>query len=311
LRIFTNEEESALAEFIRSEVLSTGCIFQDVDFRSYALSAWNEKDGLREQIKHFNCSNGFIYDFKRRHGFSSRMFHYKRRPSVTGVQRSRWLADIQALLREVDHDCVLNTDETSWCLWPHGILTWCQRNTDHVQALIDGSEKDNFTALATITASGKRLPLFILAHGKTERAERSQIGDVGTHWVSHSLTGWMTEVTFEEYLDHLRGLYHDGEELHLLLDSYSAHRTPGVRSKAEALNIRLHFIPPGMTDEFQPLDRKVFGILNAYGKMLFLRRLTEFASRRTKRHAVQDLIAAWEHLSPTPIEAAWEIYQQE
>jgi hypothetical protein len=167
LRIFTEEEESAFAEFLRSEVLSTGCIFQDMDFRSYAMSAWNDKYWFREQIKHFNCSNGVIYDFKPRHGFSSRLFHYKQRPSVTGVQRGRWLAEIRPLLLGVDHDCVLNTDETSWCLWPHGILTWCERNTDNIHALIDGNEKDNFTALATITASGKRLPLLILARGGT------------------------------------------------------------------------------------------------------------------------------------------------
>jgi hypothetical protein len=66
-----------------------------------------------------------------------------------------------------------------------------------------------------------------------------------------------------------------------------------------------------MTDEFQPLDRKVFGILKAHGKMLFLRHSTEFVGRRTKQNAVQDLITAWDQLSPTPIEGAWEIYRAE
>jgi hypothetical protein len=80
---------------------------------------------------------------------------------------------------------------------------------------------------------------------------------------------------------------------------------------AEGLNIRLHFIPPGMTDEFQPLDRKVFGILKAYGKLLFLRQTTTFVGRRTKQNAVQDLMAAWERLQPTSIEAAWDIYTSE
>jgi hypothetical protein len=191
------------------------------------------------------------------------------------------------------------------------VLTWAETNTDSVHALIEGNDKDNFTALATVIASGRRLPLFILATGKTERVERSQIGDVGPHWVSHSLTGWMTEVTFVDYLHHLRESYPDGSELRLLLDCYSAHRTDAVRATADLLNIRLHFIPPGMTDEFQPLDRRVFGILKSYGKMLFLRRLTTCVGRRTKQNAVQDLMAAWEHLLPTAIEAAWDIYESE
>jgi hypothetical protein len=191
------------------------------------------------------------------------------------------------------------------------VLTWCQKNTHNARELIDGNEKDNFTALATITTSGKRLPLFILARGKTERAERSQIGDVAPNWVSHSLTGWMTELIFEDSLQHLRSHYPDRHELHVLLDCYNAHRTAGVRATAEKLTIRLHCLPLGLTDEFQPLDRKVFGILKAYGKMLFLRRLTTFVGRRTKQNAVQDLMAAWEHLWVTSIEAAWEVYEPE
>jgi hypothetical protein len=151
------------------------------------MSAWNTKYGFQEPIKSFNCSNGFIYDFKQRHRFSSRIFHYKRRPAVTGDQRRQWISEIQALLESTEHNDVLNTDETSWCLWPHGVLTWCQKNTDNVHALIDGNEKDSFAALATITASGKRLPLFILARGKTERAERSQIGDVAPNFNRGSL----------------------------------------------------------------------------------------------------------------------------
>jgi hypothetical protein len=45
--------------------------------------------------------------------------------------------------------------------------------------------------------------------------------------------------------------------------------------------------------------------------MLFLRRLTAFAGRRTKQNAVQDLMAAWEHLLPTAIEAAWDVDKPE
>ena len=40
---------------------------------------------------------------------------------------------------------------------------------------------------------------------------------------------------------------------------YPAHRTPEIRQHAESLNITLHFIPAGLTDQWQPLDCKVFG----------------------------------------------------
>jgi hypothetical protein len=66
-----------------------------------------------------------------------------------------------------------------------GILTWTERNSDHPYVLFRGDEKENLTALPTVTAAGRRLPLFFLARGKTERVERSQIGDVAPHWVAH------------------------------------------------------------------------------------------------------------------------------
>jgi hypothetical protein len=46
-------------------------------------------------------------------------------------------------------------------------------------------------------------------------------------------------------------------------------------------------------------------------KVLFLGRLTAFAGRLTKQNAVQNLMAAREHLLPTAIEAAWDVYESE
>jgi hypothetical protein len=83
----------------------------------------------------------------------------------------------------------------------------------------------------------------------------------------------MTEETFEQYFGLLRHYYPADSELYLMLDSYSAYRTEGVKERVRALNIRLSFIPPGMTDIFQPLDRKVFEVLKAFVKQLFLRRV--------------------------------------
>jgi transposase-like protein len=123
LRILSPCEEKELAEFVHLEVQIPGHIFQDADFRAYAIAAGLEKDGHRNHVKPFNCSAGDISNFKKRHHFSSRNFHDKRRPSVTTDQQEQWMNRIEELLRPVPHDRVLNTDETSWLLWPRGILT--------------------------------------------------------------------------------------------------------------------------------------------------------------------------------------------
>jgi hypothetical protein len=67
----------------------------------------------------------------------------------------------------------------------------------------------------------------------------------------------------------------------------------------------LHFIPPGLTDEFQPLDRKVFGTLKAIARRLFHEGLMSSPDKqRTKKDAVQDLVCAWEHVGAEVIEGA-------
>jgi hypothetical protein len=79
LRIFTHAEEQVLAEFLRTEVLIPGYVLQESHFHIHAITAWSEKFGHRGNIRKFNCSNGHMNDFKRRHRFTSRVFHYKRR----------------------------------------------------------------------------------------------------------------------------------------------------------------------------------------------------------------------------------------
>jgi hypothetical protein len=89
-----------------------------------------------------------------------------------------------------------------------------------------------------------------------------------------------------------------GEDpIHLLLDSYPEHRTREVRATAAGLGITLGFISPGLTDEFQTVDRVVFGVLKSHAKRLFHERFRlRPYQRRTKRDAVSDMLIAWELL---------------
>ena len=86
---------------------------------------------------------------------------------------------------------------------------------------------------------------------------------------------------------------------------HSSHRTEIVKELAKNLDVLLHFIPPGATDELQPLDRRVFGVLKATARRLFRERPTE---SRNKRQACADLRLAWECLGVDTLEEAWECY---
>ena len=153
--------------------------------------------------------------------------------------------------------------------------------------------------------------MMLIAAGKTQHVEESQLGDVFPHWTAHSESGWTTEDTFIQYLNHVSE-YFNNEPVHMILDVYAAHRTDTVKQIAEALNIKLYFIPPGCTDLVQPLDVKVFGALKGTVKFYFRLRYQGVACQKvTSKDAVANLIRAWENLSHSLTEAAWHVYNEE
>ena len=222
---------------------------------------------------------------------------------------TRWIEEIRALVKGKDPNFILNCDETCWRLFPSGVLTWGEKGEEDTSVEITGDEKESLTVLATISANGRKLPLMMVAKGLTEQVEESQLGDTAYHWKCHSESGWMTTDTFSLYLMHLREECGD-QTIYLLLDVYACHRAQVSKDLADALDIKLKFIPAGQTDRLQPCDHRVFGALKATARSLFRTRQNNSPNeKRTKIHAVQDVIAAWERLSEEVVEEAWEMYQ--
>ena len=312
-RLFSDEVEAAIAQHINDTFFEEDLLFTNDDFRQLVFELWCEDKDDWQKMDEFKCSAGFITDFKARNRISSRKLHYKRRPTVTAEQKTAWMDYVHSLLSTANADLIINMDETHWQTFPNGIMTWRRTGSDAVQVRMNGNEKQGLTVLASVTASGKKLPLLILAKGKTERCEQTQLPEnIGRHFKFHSSSGWSTQEVMLKYLELLRAEFPGGQRLHLILDMYSSHRMDEVIAAAGRHNIEMHFIPAGLTDEFQPLDRRVFGCLKASGRAAFRRLYQKDPKQKfSTRSAVECLVKAWEHLSEDVIEEAWEIYVDE
>ena len=90
-QIFTAEEE-AIATMIFSDFILKGMLFTDHDFRDLILYQYVHKYGndAVTDIPDFNCSKGYIYNFKKKYKFSSRRAHVKRRPYVSEGDIEAW-----------------------------------------------------------------------------------------------------------------------------------------------------------------------------------------------------------------------------
>lgn len=308
IRLFTDEEEQSITEFIKENYLKQGLLFTDSQFRELAMQAYQEKHKDEENIKDFKVSDHFIHNFKIRNHISSRVSHPKRRSDSNEEFIIHWENDISELLNTFPRDRILNCDETSWQILPNSIKTWAETGSQNVRLTIRGNTKDTTTVLATIAADGTKCPLFLIAKGKTEQCEDSQLGDTAYHYRTHSINGWSTNLTFMEYLRFISNHYNN-QPLHLLLDLHSSHRGQEIFNLAAELNITLHFIPAGQTDKYQPLDRTIFGPLKATARHLILKRLSENPEIKiTKKDSVSDLIYSWEHLNNDNIVESWDIY---
>jgi hypothetical protein len=309
-RIFTVAEEQAISDHIMDTYLTPGLLFTDATFSEIAIQAFLEKYRDADPPVQFQCSAGFTNDFKKRNRFSSRRAHLKRRPVVSDEDRAQWTTMLAQLIRDVaDHQRIINVDELCWWVHPDGLQTWAATGSENIHLVIHGSEKDSFTVVAAITAARTKLPLTLIASGKTASVEANHFGDVGYHRTDHSESGWTTAETFRRWLAWLRGIYDDAAPLWLVLDCYAVHRQQSMKNFAAELGIHLLFIPPGLTDELQPLDRFVFGVMKAHGRRMY--RVHAAAIEPTnKPMAAAFLIRAWEAVSTAVLEDPWAPYEE-
>ena len=310
-RIFTDEEEDSISDYIITQILMKGILFTDEDFRELILDAYLEKhkdDGEDSILPQFQASNGFIYDFKKNHRLTSKKCHFKRRPVFSKYEQS-FIDAIEWLFANIDPTYIVNIDETSWELIPNNIRSWHPVGKDHVVRFTNANEKDRLTVVAGIKADGGRLPLQFIAKGKTEQVLDTQIGDVYPHLRSYSENGWTTENTFISYLHAIRECYgyDDPNTIHVILDVFKVHITDSVNQAAKDLNIKFYLIPAGKTDEIQPLDIRIFGPLKRFAAKLFRQRLKNDPDKpRTKRDACQDMVRSWETITPQKVKESFE-----
>lgn len=80
----------------------------------------------------YNASNTWISKFKKRHVFSRRKFHKKRRSYTKFEQMIDFLLQIKNILNRSKPNHILNVDETSWLFKEIGEYTWAPTGSDIV-----------------------------------------------------------------------------------------------------------------------------------------------------------------------------------
>ena len=104
-RIFTDEQEKNLSEHIIEVYLKTNRYFPDFAFQSFTFEFFDEIYKDTPDPPEFNCSAGFISDFKNRNRFSSRLSHFRQRPlTKSQIKIQKELDDFRSLVTQLIND---------------------------------------------------------------------------------------------------------------------------------------------------------------------------------------------------------------
>jgi hypothetical protein len=93
-----------------------------------------------------------------------------------------------------------------------------------------------------------------------------------------------------------------------ILDYYAVHRQEAMKQYTAEFGINLLFIPPGLTDELQPLDHLVFRAMTANCRQIYRVQAAE-EGVMNKQVAASFLIRAWEWVSAAVLDEAWAIHE--
>lgn len=251
----------------------------------------------------------------KRNGFSRRRFHVKRRADVDDAEVAEFLADWEAFAPQFESKNILNVDETSWKVLNNRCVTVALRGKDGVTCKFGSDEKECITVIAAIALDGTKLPLWVLAKGKTERREAKFRDDTRLkklkEWViiEHSESGWNSGDVARKYLNWLHK-WNQGDHKYVLWDLYASHRSEDTKRHCLEKEITLQYIPNGQTGVWQPLDWRIFGELKMRAKQRFDKVFSDALLHGTEPHfdivdAIGILGELWKETKEENVRRAW------
>ncbi len=292
---------------------------------------------------HFTFGDKFIDDFKKRNGLTSQRVKVRRAPirnyvppSPTQIDQQlyNFVFEVRDRIMQYGASVVMNLDETPIrpIEPPRTAITRTHANGHQLVLRAQGCDCI-ITSVPVITASGGKLPMFIILKGTTEVCVRKLTKGI-THTshplkqliTYHNTTGFMNDDILCSYIETTIGPYvrrrfeerangvcwpPDGPCAALILDAHRSHHTIHVQRAAERAHIEIISIPsfPSSTSMLQPLDVGVNGVLKQMRQKVFMKSIQALNDTTDRVITIQETVLsqinAYKSLSPNVIRNAF------
>lgn len=266
-RLFTVDQEKHISEYIKKEYIDKQILFNNDDLQILAVKKW--KEWYPTNKDDFKASIGWCVNFKKRWKISSV------KPTITRVATTViTLDEITVFLQESKREYVrvgptnfFNMDELFWKIINCPNSTFGYTGSDNTKIYVSGDIKRGLTALLCMNVLNTYFKTIIIKKGKTPACLKKII--LPPNFTGcYSDNGWVNcgimKILFENIFE-----FTNGTNAVLLLDKYPVHMTEYVQNLAISMNIKLIYIPTGLTGKHQPLDVKINGTIKAYAKKIW------------------------------------------
>ena len=271
--------------------------------------AKNEPQALIENynITEFKGSKSWVFRYMMRHGLSYRRVHYERRGIIDEKQVDIYLTEIADAVRLYGIDKIVNMDETFVTTRNLQTRVVGLKGQETIRVNDENlNQKEGTTFIGTVCMDPNiRIPLGLISKGKTKRCEKKYGNQNSEELITHSENGWMTPSVMKIYLKWLHEMM-GKTSFALILDVYRAHIEKSVKEEAKKLGIKLIFVPACATGLYQPLDRRLYGIIK---KKLISNDKNKQIQSDDKRweNILNEMKEVWNELSENAIRSAWDI----
>ena len=294
---------------------STGACISDVEIgmQKYLEEARSQPHTLinRFNIPSFSASNSWISRFLNENNYVYRVPHYARRGAIDPKSVTIYLQHLSSAVQKYGRANVLNMDETHINLNNYSPKTIAKKGAQDVTIdVANKNDKAGTTYIGTIAMDPSvRFPLYLVAKGKTEKCEKKYNNtDRLRSEMDHSSSGWCTVDVMSRYLHWLSDCM-GGKPFALVLDIYTTHIADEIREIATNLGIECIYVPANGTGQYQPLDRRIFGIMK---KQLSKQENHSFQIEAAKPKELygivhQKVLKIWQNISTAAINSAWDI----
>lgn len=309
-RRFTVEEESHVADFIKTQFVDSGVPVHPKHLRATLNDCWKSLDlDKRNELDTKNYfSYAYLKDFCKRNNLSFRTMRKKKRSLILDREVNEFFEKRADIFRKYTTNRIGNMDETPWNFVYLRGKVLAHKGVEEVSATLPADYRSCFTVIATILADGTKLPPIFLAQGKTSSCHgqfAEMKSDTDKYELFHSPGKNTNDATMLWYLQK----YHqwmNKEPSALILDRYTSHISDSTIEKAAELQIELIFIPTSATDKYQPLDKYIFGVMKSSAAAECNDKLFNEQSCFSKSQAADVFVRHWENLRVATVKKAWE-----